>query len=429
MNPPPTDPAGRTRSTPEPHEAPVPFWRNLARGMAAVTVALAAVMAVSAAGPALPLPSPLAGPGVGELKRSQERKIERALRKRTEGDLDKSEKLARRAGPVAPARLALLHVAVLRDDPAALEDLTHLCREQPDYAAAWITLSQVAEQGGDEGLALEAARRAAAIWPEADRRARVEDLERRWIDDRLARAEQLAADGRTDAALDQLDRVFELAPERADARLVTAEVLYAAGQSAESLAVLDTLADEPDAVMLKARIAEDRRDWQTAMELYSSLPDDHPNKTEALDRVQILWRMTMLPPHSQAAIASTALTRGELAAALIAAEPRLEALPSGTVPVMSDIVDDPGQREIITVVRLGLMSADQREHRFWPDRPVDADTVRTVVDRARTMVGLPSLSWCGDDDVIGSGCTPMPSPPEGGAVVDAMHAGGSGDGS
>jgi tetratricopeptide (TPR) repeat protein len=375
------------------------------------------------------LPSPLVGPGVGELKRAQERKIERSHRERLDGNLEKSEKLARRAGSSAPARLALLQLAVTRGDPSAMEELADLCSEHPGYAAAWITLSRLAEQAGDESLALEAARRTARIWPEPRWQTRVSSLERRWIDDRITEAERLSADGRTADALAELDRVAELAPERTDARLVEADVLYTAGRTAECLAVLETLADEPEAVALRARIAEDRRDWQTAMEFYSSLPDAHPDKRTALERVQILWRMTMLPPHSQTALASTSLTRGQLAAALVAAEPRLEALPGGDVPVMSDIVDDPGQREIITVVRLGLMAADQREHRFWPDRPVDADAVRTVVDRARVMVGLPPLTWCEGDDVVGSDCTPMTSPPTGGAVVNAILTGGSGSGS
>ena len=61
------------------------------------------------------------------------------------------------------------------------------------------------------------------------------------------------------------------------------------------------------------------------------------------------------------------LTRGDLAVVLVSVLPRLETLPGGAVPVMSDIVDHPGQREIITVVRLGIMNADRRGHLFYPD--------------------------------------------------------------
>jgi len=90
------------------------------------------------------------------------------------------------------------------------------------------------------------------------------------------------------------------------------------------------------------------------------------------------------------------------------------------VPVMSDIVDYPGQREIIVVVRLGIMDADRRGHLFYPERPVTAETVRRATQRARILLGRPPLVWCADQDMVGSGCTSIPSPPNGGAVINAV---------
>jgi tetratricopeptide (TPR) repeat protein len=389
-------------------------------------VLLAAPALVSAQVP--PFPSPLEGPGVGELKRSQSRKIERSHREMLEGDLDKSVKLAGRAGPEPAARLALLQIAAIGRAPSALDELVDLCRERPGYAAAWITLSQVAEQSGHEDIALSAARRGADLWPEPTWTERVDSLERGWIDDRIARADRLVGAGEIDAALADIERALALDRERVDALLVKAEALHAGDRIDECLAVLDALGDEPKALLLRGRIAEERERWQEAMEAYSELPADHPERSQRLERAQIRWRMTMLPPYTKDAMSSAELTRGELASVLVATEPRLEALPGGSVPVMSDIVDQRGQREIITVVRLGVMTADEREHSFHPDRKVDASAARRAVDRARALVGLPAVHWCDGPDVIGSGCTPMPSPPSGGAVVDAMLEGVSGAG-
>ena len=113
-------------------------------------------------------------------------------------------------------------------------------------------------------------------------------------------------------------------------------------------------------------------------------------------------------------------TRGDLAVVLVSIQPRLETLPGGTVPVMSDIVDHPGQREIITVVRLGIMKADRRGHLFYPNGPADVDTVREALQRSMALLGLPAPVWCEEPDVVGSACTSIPSPPSGGTIVNAV---------
>jgi tetratricopeptide (TPR) repeat protein len=374
-----------------------------------------------------PFPSPLEGPGGGTLTRSQQKKLERAWRDLNRGELAKSAKRATRAGDSRQTRLLLLQNRLVDGDEDAVGDLAALCQAHPDYANAWGTLSLVAERSGDEGVALHAARRAADLWPDSWK-ARADRLERQWLDDRIARAAALVDREQYDAALGELARATAIEPDRPDAALVKSEALCGAGRLDECETVLDTILDQPRALVLKAGLAERRGDWQTAMECYSALPDGYPERSALLNRAKIRWRLTMLPPSSQEAIASAALTRGQLAIVLVAVEPRLEALPGGNVPVMSDIVDHPGQREIIAVVRLDIMHADRREHQFHPSREVDAATVRRAVDRARSLVGEPPLTWCPDENVVGSACTPMPTPPSGGAVVNAMLDSESGTG-
>ncbi len=373
-------------------------------------------------------PSPLEGPGGGTLTRSQQKKLERAWRDLTRGELAKSAKRATRAGDSPQSSLLLLQLRAIQGDENVSDDLTALCRAHPDYAGAWGTLSLIAERAGDETTALDAARRVAELWPDQSWTERADRLERRWVDDRIADAADLVERHRYDAALDELARATAIEPDRPDAALVKSEALCGAGRLEECGTVLDTILDQPRALVLKAGLAERRGDWQTAMECYSALPDRYPERSALLNRAKIRWRLTTLPPSSQRAIASTALTRGQLAIVLVALEPRLEALPGGTVPVMSDIVDHPGQREIIAVVRLDIMHDDRREHRFHPSREVDAATVRRAVDRARSLVGEPPLTWCTDENVVGSACTPMPTPPSGGAVVNAMLGSESGTG-
>jgi len=109
-----------------------------------------------------------------------------------------------------------------------------------------------------------------------------------------------------------------------------------------------------------------------------------------------------------------------VAVVLVSLQPRLTTFPGGSVPVMSDIVDHPGHREIITAVRLGIMSIDHREHRFNPDAAADEATVREAIERTRALVGLPAPVWCDDPAVLGSACTPIASPPSGGLVARAV---------
>ena len=139
-----------------------------------------------------------------------------------------------------------------------------------------------------------------------------------------------------------------------------------------------------------------------------------------MKRVQTRWRLTLLPAYARTAMSSTELTRGQLAVVIASSQPRLKTLPGGSVPVMSDIVDEPGQREIITVVRLGIMRADRRGHVFRPNEIVDAETAAKAVDRARVLLGLPPCPWCPDLNVVGSDCHSISNPADGDAVVRAM---------
>jgi tetratricopeptide (TPR) repeat protein len=368
----------------------------------------------------LDLPAPLSGPGVPAVKKSQNKKIKRAWQEFLAGDLTESSKRAQRAGDSAPSHLLKYQIQLIKGEAGTIDELVTFCQGHPDYAAAWITLSVAAEDAGMERLAIDAARHGTGQWLDPPWGSRAADLEQRWVDHRIANAQQLFESGNSSTAMIELEAAKALDPQRSDIALLEARIYFSNGQLDEAESRILDIPTLPEAVLLKGKIGEERGDWQSAMESYSSLPDDFPGRTEALDRAQTRWRITMLPGYARAAMATNILTRGDLAVVLVSVLPRLETMPGGGVSVMSDIVDHPGQREIITVVRLGIMNADRRGHLFYPNSEADTETVRQAVHKSRSLLGLITPRWCTDPDVLGSDCISIPSPASGGSVVTAV---------
>jgi hypothetical protein len=122
-----------------------------------------------------------------------------------------------------------------------------------------------------------------------------------------------------------------------------------------------------------------------------------------------------MPEYVHEAVGSTPLDRAGLAVILVSLAPQLETLPGGAVPLLSDIMDLPSQREILTVVRLGLIDSDQLDHRFDADRPVTTGEVHAAINRLSELLALDRPHWCtnGDD----SPCTSLDPPISGGRVA------------
>jgi len=373
--------------------------------------------------------SPLAGPGVDTVKKSQQRKIQKGWQELTAGNLRESQKRVARLGELAPAQLLKLQIRLTEGDENTIEELTVFCEQHPDYAAAWITLSVAAQRAGSELVALRAARRADELWTTSPWGDRAAELDQRWITDRVVEAQRLFEGGDHDAALAELEAANALDPQRRDSILLGAKISFANGHFDEAADLLTELPEDSDARFLEGQFAESRQNWQAAMDSYSNLPEDYPERASALQRAQIQWRLTLLPAYARESMAADQVTRGDLAVVLVSIQPRLETLPGGAVPVMSDIVDHPGQREIITVVRLGIMTADRRGHLFYPKSNASMEDIREAIERSRALVGLAAPIWCGESDVVGSACTAIPSPTSGGSIVNAVLNVASGAGS
>lgn len=366
------------------------------------------------------VPSPLSGPGIGEMKKSQRKKIDRGWRALNAGDRATSRKRISSIRQIPAAQLLELQILRQEQSPELTELLSSFCDHHAGYAAAWVTLSISAEEAGLEDIAMDAAQRGSILWPESKWAGRADTLYARWVDDRIAAAESLIDAGTTVDARTALDAALALDPERRDAVFLIGKIHLQNGELNEAEEILTQFPELPDAIYLRGTIAEDRGEWQTAMELFSALPPNHPERTAAMNHAQNRWRLTLLPAYAQTAMRSTEMSRGELAVVLVSLQPRLKTLPGGDVPVMSDIVDYPGQREIITVVRLGIMQADRRGHLFLPNAPTETETVTEAVNRARTLLGLSPRSWCATTNMVGSGCLFIGSPPDGGSVVRAV---------
>lgn len=366
----------------------------------------------------LAFPSPLAGPGVPALEPKVESAVARGWRQLAEGVPGRARETAAALRGSAPSRLLALQSELTLDVGAAdsvASDLQRLLRDEPDYAAAWITLSVAAERAGLERLALQAARRGATLWPVDTWRTRARELEARFVDRRLESAQSQLEAGEYDDAISLARRVLDVEPEDHDALLTVARAQLAAGSPSDAEATLAGIANDPRAVLLLGKIAEQRQDWQTAMTLYDSLPAGHPERASALYRTRTRWRLANAAPWVHQALAAEHLDRAQLATLLVALAPRLLTVDGGEVPVLSDIVDLPNQSDVITAVRLGLLDADPLEHRFQPGRPVTVAEARRAVEAVAHLLDLPEPVWC--SDTVVTSCQSLDEPVSGHALA------------
>ena len=122
-----------------------------------------------------------------------------------------------------------------------------------------------------------------------------------------------------------------------------------------------------------------------------------------------------MPTYVQDAMTSMELERAQLAVILATLAPKVETLPGGQVPLLSDIVDMPSQQEIITVTRFGLLRVDRFDHRFNPERLVTEDETRSAISKLGEVLTLDPPQWCSEEDE--NSCTQLETPITGEAVA------------
>ncbi len=376
---------------------------------------------VLAAAPPVTLPSPLMGPGHPQPARSEERRLAKAWRDLEGGRTDRASRRMEKAGTGPSAQLLRLQIQLAEGGDPTVQ-LQQLVAVAPGYAAAWCTLSVAAEQAGRRQIAYDAATLATRLWPDSPWAARGARLRRQWVDAPLEQARRSLADGAPQRALEELQSALALEPDDPDLILVQARALMVTGRLQDAEDLLAPLLDNPPALMLAAEVAEKAGRLLVAMERYERVPSDTEGRNEGLERVRMRWRLSSLPRYAQTALTSRDLTRAQLATLLVNLAPSLETIPGGHVPLLSDIVDTPCQREILASVRLGLIDIDELEHRFDPQRPVRPTEVRVAVDRLASLLGVDPPGWCDSMVVISSPCTAVASPVTGQMAADVILA-------
>lgn len=357
----------------------------------------------------VPWPSPVAGPGTPSIQSTAERAIERAVFQLEEGRVQKARSLAEKAFETAQGELFELQISLSQGNSGLVPEIERIVDEHPRYAAAWITLSFAAELEQLEETALRAANTGADLWPAATWKRRAKHLYSRWVEDRVEAASQGLDGGEIEEAIEIVEKALALDPENRPGQLLKANSLIELGAIDEAEILLASLGSDTEAIWLAGRIAEERSDWLTAMDLYQSLPAEYPDALQARRRARINWRLQHMPSYVQEAIRSEELTREGLAVLVVALAPDAEMVASRPIPVLPDIVDLESQREILTAVRSGLIETDPLEPRFDPTRPINHVQLRASINRLSALLGAPIPIWCDESEgVISSSCISVP---------------------
>ena len=432
----------------------------IARAAAGAGLALGAVVflnltgcASAPAGPPparLDFPSPATGPGRPDLDKAAKEQLSDGWQSLVRGDTSNARADAAKV-PSAAGRLLEMQAEVVGGGDA-VADLEQLTGSMPDYAAAWLTLSVAAENSDNEKLALTAAQRGAELWSDQRWVDREQALRQRWVGDRIASARTLYEADQPEEARSTLLPALEIEPDNRDAVILEArifidldqpdraesilarlprdpEVIRVSGNIAEArgdlnaaMRIYSSLRDDPEALLMAIDIAENQSDWLTAMNLYSALPDDQPEKGPGLRRSKLRWRISVMPEYVREAVVSPELNRAELAVILVTLAPKVETLPGGQVPLLSDIMNLPSQDEILTAARFGLVDSDRLEHRFNPKRLVTEAEVRSSITTLSRLLEVESPVFCTDE--AENPCTRLNPPLSGqkvsGIVIDMV---------
>ena len=364
-------------------------------------------------------PSPLEGPGRPNLERSELKAFNKAESLYRKGRTQKALKKLANAGSGPAQQLLSLQITYARTDSQTLQGLRDLTQATPGYAAAWATLFRVAEETADERLAYEAAGRVVELWPGSEWALEAEEMRRRWLNELRAAAGHSLETQPPEEALAAVERALELDPTNHALLLGRAECLIRLDRLAEADAVLSEIGDDPSALMMAGHIAELEGDLTTAMDRYQAAPHGTPGRDEALRRVKTRWRLSVVPSYVHGALASNQVSREELAVLLVNLVPEVRAMGSGSVPLLTDILDLPSQRDIVTAARLELLSFDRVEHRFEPDRIASMSEIRSALARLAGLVGAPPPARCEVANMVSS-CLELTAPVTGKEVTDAV---------
>jgi len=366
------------------------------------------------------VPFPLSGPGRQPIDSTERKAVGEAWGELLTGRVtDARATVARFGSP--QTELLRLQVTLVEGPSADIQKrLQDFVDEHPQYAAGWVTLSTAAELQGNETVALSSAHRSSQLWPSGPYARRSKNLQQRWVDDRIERGRETLTAGQPMEALSTTEQALALDPNNQAALLIRAESLLQLQQGPEAEAALSRLGSLPEALVLRADMASAQGRWQHAMDLLGALPADHPAKDRALRRAQLMWRISILPPYVHEAVYSKAVTREQLAVILVAMVPSLEVQAGGATPLLTDVIDLPSQRAILTATRLHIMSVDKVAMLFHGQRAVTRGESKSAIEATCHISGFSAPLWCEPGLSRNDGCSVIEEPVQGMDLVEVL---------
>jgi tetratricopeptide (TPR) repeat protein len=180
------------------------------------------------------------------------------------------------------------------------------------------------------------------------------------IDARILLARKLLAQKQFDEARKELDPLLNTVADRAEIQEMLAEIEVGRGRYQEAIIRLDRLARRTKDPRYERRLEEIKQEWSAAN----------------------------MPAHFHTALASTALTRAELATLLYWTVPSIRfAQNLGAPPIAVDIEEVQGRDEMIRAIALGLYDVDPVTRRVGPLRQVTANRLSALLARVLMIRG------------------------------------------
>lgn len=374
--------------------------RRLA-GIVTLTISVAACAARTTVMPPAPVapthpdfPYPVVP---GETDSIQATRIERGWRYLQSNNLRSAEREFEAALKLQPsfhpAETALGYLELARRDADdAIARFDRALATTADYVPALRGRGQALLQLGRDADALAAFEAALAADPTlTDLQSRIEVLRVRALQDSIARARAASTAGRLDEARTAYQQALAASPESAFLHRGLAEVERKAGDTARALEHYRRAAalDPSDAQSLAAigEILETQGDPEAALGVYEEALAIDPSAVPAgaVDRLREMAALAKLPVEYRAIAATTAVTRGDVAALIgVRLAPLLATAPQRQA-VITDTRGHWAQPWISPVVRSGIMDT-QPNYTFQPGSQVRRGDLAHTVSRALGLI-------------------------------------------
>lgn len=362
-----------------------------------------------------PLPAPAAAAALTD---TQKKTLYLALAAAERGDSEAAHRELRRLPGDHPAvRLASLEVRFLLGEKVG-EEVSRLAQEQLDYIPLLTFAAQSLQAEGRYGEALVPARQVLQAGGNGAAARRVRELESLVIGGKAAEARAALKAGDAARAITVASEALALVPGAVSLLEVLVTAHLAEGNVPAAARLVPSLPDDAEGLALKGRVAAAGQQWDVAAAMFTRLPAEYPGRCTLLADARRRSRLVQAPPYVQKALSSENLTRAELAALVVWEAPTVVEGARGAVSVFEDIVNLAERRDVVTVVRAGVMDGDSVTRRFYPHRRVRARDLVEVAERVATVVGRPRPEWCGESQR--SGCVEAPGEVVTGSAASAL---------